>query len=99
MLLKAKQYEPLVVIAPFSVSATPGIALLNVHPENGKAPDPLLKFTFKSYINAANLPVTVSALQGNKTVYKKDTVVNAEIGKEYSFSENLSKLYNKTAGE
>ena len=95
--VKGEEYEPLVVIAPFSVSATPGIALLNVHPENGKAPDPLLKFTFKSYINAPGLPVTVSALQGNKTVYKKDTVVNAEIGKEYSFSENLSKLYNKTA--
>ena len=94
--VKGEQYEPLVVIAPFSVSATPGIALLNVHPESGKAPDPLLKFTFKSYINAANLPVTVSALQGNKAVYKKDTVVNAETGKEYSFSENLSRLYNKT---
>ncbi|TKK71455.1 PIG-L family deacetylase [Ilyomonas limi] len=94
--IKGEQYEPLVVIAPFSVAATPGIALLNVHPESGKAPDPLLKFTFKSYINAATLPVTISALQGNKAVYKKDTVVNAEVGKEYSFSESLSKLYNKT---
>jgi len=94
--IKGEEYEPLIVIAPFSVSATPGIALLNVHPENGKAPDPLLKFTFKSYINKSNLPVTVSALQGTKTVYQKDTVVNAEIGKEYSFSESLGKLFNKT---
>jgi LmbE family N-acetylglucosaminyl deacetylase len=94
--IKGEEYEPLVVIAPFSVSATPGIALLNVHPESGKAPDPLLKFTFKTYINVPHLPVTILALQGNKAVYKKDTVVNAEAGKEYSFSESLSKIYNKT---
>ena len=93
--IKGEEYEPLVVVAPFSVSATPGIALLNVQPEGGKAPDPLLKFTFKSYINASNLPVTVSALQGNKTIFSKDTVVNAEAGKEYSFSASLGKLFNK----
>lgn len=93
--IKGEQYEPLAVIAPFSVSATPGIALLNVQPANGKAPDPLLRFTFKSYINAPNLPVTISALQDSKVVFKKDTVINAEVGKEYSFSQNLSKLYSK----
>ncbi len=94
--IKGEEYEPLVVIAPFSVAATPGIALLNVRPEDGKASDPLLKFTIKSYIHRAGLPLTVSALQGNKTVYSKDTAINAEAGKEYSFSANLSKLFGKT---
>ncbi len=94
--VKGEVYEPLTVIAPLSVSATPGIALLNVHPDAGKAADPLLKFTFMSYITAAHLPVRLLAAQQDKVIFSKDTVVNAAAGKEYTFTESLGKLFNRS---
>lgn len=90
--VKGEIYEPLVVVDPFSVSAAPGIALVNVHPEEGNAPNPVVKFTLKSYTTVPGLPVTLQAVQNDQVVFTKDTVINAEVGKEYSFTTTLNKL-------
>ena len=91
--VKGEIYEPVRVITPFAISAMPGIALLNVKPQSGQAPQPELKITFKSNINAARLPVTISAMQKQKVIYSKDTLLNAEAGKEYLFSSDITKIF------
>ena len=90
--IKGEIYEPLRVITPFTISAMPGIALLNVKPMDGTVPEPQLKITFKSNITASQLPVTIKALQGKKTVFARDTLINTEAGKEYLFSTPLTKI-------
>ena len=92
--IRGEVYEPLTVIAPLSVSATPGIALLNVHAQNGKGSDPLLKFTFRSYITALHLPVTLEVLQQDRIIFSKDTLIDAAAGKEYNFTKDLGSIFN-----
>ena len=85
-------YQPVRVITPFTIAATPGIALLNVKPQTGEAPMPELKINFKSNINANGLPVVTKAMAGKKVIYSKDTLINAEAGKEYLFSTDIKKV-------
>ena len=82
-------YQPVHVITPFTISATPGIALLNVKPQSGMAQQPELRITLKSNINASQLPVTIMAEREKNIVFTKDTVLNAEAGKEYIFSPDI----------
>ena len=93
--IKGEIYEPLRVITPFAISAMPGIALLNVKPQSGEAPEPELKITVKSNITAARLPVTVKAMQKDKIIYSKDTLINAEAGKEYLFTTGIKKIISE----
>ncbi len=95
--IKGEIYEPLVVIPPFTIGATPGIALLNVKPVNDKVPSPELKIIVKSNITAAHLPVTVKAMLQDKSIYSKDTVIDATEGKEYIFSASLQPAFSKGA--
>ncbi len=91
--VKGEIYEPVRVIAPFAISATPGIALLNVKPQVGQSPQPEMKITFKSNINAAQLPITIKAMQQQKVIYSKDTVIDAEANKEYLFGSEIKKVF------
>ncbi len=97
--IKGEIYEPLIVVAPFSITATPGIALLNVKPQTGKAPAPELKIIFKSNITAAQLPVTVKATQQEKVIFSKDTIINAKAGNEYLFSSDLKSIVKPSQGQ
>ncbi len=90
--VRGEIYEPVHVITPFAVSAMPGIALLNVKPQSGQAPEPELKITFKSNITAEHLPVAIHAMQQKKIIFSKDTIINAEAGKEYLFTAGIKKI-------
>lgn len=90
--IKGEIYEPLRVITPFAISAMPGIALLNVKPQHGEASQPELKITFKSNVTVAQLPVTVKAMQKDKIIFSKDTLLNAEAGKEYLFTTGIKQI-------
>ena len=85
-------YQPVHVITPFTIAAIPGIALLNVKPQTGEAPNPELKISFKSNISTSQLPVTIKATAGTKLIFSKDTLINAEAGKEYLFSSGIKKM-------
>ena len=95
--IKGEVYEPVHVITPFAVSASPGIALVNVKPQEGKAPEPELKITLQSNINAQQLPVIIKAKQKDKIIFSKDTILNAEANKKYIFSSDIKKIFNSKA--
>ncbi len=92
--IKGEVYEPVHVITPFVISATPGIALVNVKPQEGKAPEPQLKITLQSNINVPQLPVIIEAKQKDKIIFSKDTIINAEVGKQYLFSSDIKTIFN-----
>lgn len=95
--IKGEIYEPLTVISPFIISATPGIELMNVHDINGKPAQQVMKITFKSNLTIAQLPITIETKQKGALIYSKDTTLNAEAGKEYIFTTNLDKTkFNTT---
>ncbi|MDQ2752934.1 MAG: PIG-L family deacetylase, partial [Bacteroidota bacterium] len=91
---KGEVYEPVHVIAPFTISAMPGIALVNVKPQTGKAPDPELKITLQSNVNAPQLPVVIEAKQKDKIIFSNDTIINAEENKQYLFSKDIKTIFN-----
>ena len=90
--IKGEIYEPVRVITPFAISAMPSIVLLNVQPRTGTPPSPELKIIFRTNITASQLPVTVKAVQNDKVIFLKDTVINAEAGKDYIFFTGLKKI-------
>ncbi len=92
--VKGEIYEPVRVITPFSISAMPGSALLNVKPQSGQVALPELKINFKSNITATRLPISIHAMQDKKEIYSKDTVIDAEAGKEYLFRSDITKIFS-----
>ncbi len=92
--IKGEVYEPVHVITPFAISAMPGIALINVKPQTGKAPEPEMKITLQSNVNAPELPIKIEAKQKDKIIFSKDTIINAEVNKQYLFSSDIKTIFN-----
>ena len=90
--VKGEIYEPVRIIAPFCHFCHAKYCFIKCKNRRAeRRPDPELKITVKSNITAAQLPVTVKAMQGKKIIFSKDTLINIEAGKEYLFATDMKK--------
>ncbi|MGN6618394.1 MAG: PIG-L family deacetylase [Ilyomonas sp.] len=96
--VRGELYEPVVIITPVIVSASPDVALLNVVPMDSKPLNQEILIQYKSNIDAKHVPVTVKLMQGETTIFSKDTITNFEAGKVFSDVVSVKQYYNKNAG-
>lgn len=93
--VKGELYQPFVVISPLIVSLSPDILLNNVKRAGKIISIPSLQLRYKSNFAGNKIFTTIYLKQGDSVVYSKDTLIDFEVGKIYSLSMPLKKLYNK----
>ncbi len=107
--VKGELYQPVVVIPPVIVSFLPSVVLTNVKPGNERTAKQSISIKYKTNFNAANTGVTVNILRGQNLValndtirpakiFSKDTLVNAETGKEFELQVPVKKLLENSTG-
>ncbi len=96
--VKGELYQPVVVIPPVIVSFLPPVALTNIKPGNAFTANPVITVKYKTNFTAKNTSVTIDILQGTNTVFVKDTLVDAEAGKEFEQQIPLKKIYSNDIG-
>jgi LmbE family N-acetylglucosaminyl deacetylase len=92
---KGELYQPVVVITPVIISLSPTVILTNVKAADGFINNPLIQVKYKTNYTEANVKVTVNIIQGTAIVYKKDTVINAEAGKEFTLTVPAKNVVDK----
>ncbi|HWB27832.1 MAG TPA: PIG-L family deacetylase [Chitinophagaceae bacterium] len=96
--VKGEQYQPVVVIPPVIVSVSPSIALINIRPGNAYTANPVMQVKYKTNFSENQVPVTIKISEGASSVFTKDTVINAEAGKEFEMDVPIKKVYVKNIG-
>lgn len=95
--VRGELYEPVVIVTPVIVSASPDVVLLNALPPNERTANPGVLVQYKSTVDAKQIPVTVRLKQADKIIFIKDTVVDFEAGKVFSEVVPVKKYYDKNA--
>ncbi len=93
--VKGELYQPYIVITPIIVSLTPDVVLTNVKSNNKQIANPKLQLQYKSNFAAKQIPVTIQIVQGNKSIFTKDTIIDFEAGKVFAESIVMPKSFNK----
>lgn len=93
--VKGELYQPIVVISPLIVSLSPDILLNNVKRANKIISNPSLNLQYKSNFAGNKISTTIYLKQGDSVIYSKDTLIDFEVGKIYSLTLPLKKVYNK----
>ena len=107
--VKGELYQPIVVVPPVIVSLTPSVLLTNVKPGNEHTANPMAVIKYKTNFNAKNTSVTVNILQGQSLVagddtihpsliFTKDTMIDAEAGKEFELDVPVKKILQQNIG-
>jgi LmbE family N-acetylglucosaminyl deacetylase len=91
--VKGEVYQPLVVISPLIVSLSPDILLTHVEQAHKNIANPSLQLQYKSNFAAAQVPVSIRLKQADSVVYKKDTLIDFEVGKIYHLVLPLKAFY------
>ncbi len=92
--VKGELYQPIAIIPPVIVSVSPNVVLTNIKPGNEHSANPFATVKYKTNFTAKQAPVTIKIMQGTSAVYSKDTVVDAEAGKEFVMSVPVKKVFN-----
>lgn len=93
--VKGELYQPYIVITPIIVSLTPDVVLTNVKNNNKQIASPKLQLQFKSNFAAKQIPISIQILQGNKSIFAKDSIIDFEAGKVFAESIVMPKSFNK----
>jgi len=96
--VRGELYQPVVVIPPVIVSISPNIALTNIKPGNGFTANPMIQVKCKTNFYAKQLAVTVKITQGASAVFTKDTLIDAETGKEFETLIPVKKAFANNIG-
>lgn len=91
--VRGEVYQPLNVIPPVVVSLNKDVVLTNVDVlGKGKQTASSLLLQYKFNFSAAALPVTIRIMDGEKALFAKDTMLQAEAGSVYTFPVNLQRI-------
>ncbi|HVX50384.1 MAG TPA: PIG-L family deacetylase [Chitinophagaceae bacterium] len=93
--VKGEQYQPVVVIPPVIVSVSPAIALINVKHGNAYTGNPQMQVKYKTNFNEKLVHVIVKISEDASSVFTKDTVIDAEAGKEFEMDLPIKKIFIK----
>ncbi len=96
---RGELYEPFIVIQPLSVSVQPSVVLTNIKQNNQAIKDDEVYAQVKAYVEVPKSTLKLFFVQGNDSVFIKDTVVDLEYNQVYDFSFPLLKYYNRQKGE
>ena len=96
--VKGELYQPVVVITPVIVSLSPGVALTNIKPGNAYTANPLMQIKYKTNFYLKQLAITIKIMEGASSVFSKDTIIDAETGKEFETVIPVKKVFAKDIG-
>jgi len=97
--VKGELYEPLVVIPPVIVSASPPVVLTNIKAADNTVINPVLHIQYKANTNAKAVPVTININQDSNIIYTKDTTIDFTAGNTYNLKVPLDNIFDKTNGK
>lgn len=111
--VKGELYEPFHVISPVVVSLSPNVVLTNVQPGNELTKNPQVKVEYKTNFSGKQVPVKIVVSQVSSNVQlgdsvmvtgvhagkwvQKDTVIDCEPGREFSFLIPVKEVYEQKA--
>lgn len=94
--VKGELYQPVVVIPPVTISASPAVALTTV---NGHATNSAAHLRYKTNLAEKDMPVTIEVGSGLLTGAGKDTIINSTPGQEFETTLPFGRVKSTTGGQ